>query len=114
MARKAMPVSYDGLTLGRQEPEVPPPSTTPTPEPVATVGARAGELLKDVAQQYVLYLHPAAHKTIARYALEQSSYRNKVRPHDIIITAIEEYFERNGLPGPIRAKEPVNRRKAQP
>jgi hypothetical protein len=107
MARKSAPISYDTLILGRQDvltDEVAAgpaseqtPRTAPSPSPV-------GELLRNVAQQYVVYMHPAAHKTIARYALEQSSHRNKVRPHDIIITAIEEYFERHGLPGPVRAK----------
>ena len=43
-------------------------------------------------------------RTFARYALEQSSHRNKVRPLDIIIEAIEDYFQRHGLQGPVRAK----------
>jgi hypothetical protein len=104
MARKITPVSYDALTIGRKgaepEAEAPPVSVDVSPPQAPP----AGELLKDIAQQYVIYLHPAAHKTIARYALEQSSFKAKVRPHDIIMTAIEEYFERNGLPGPVRAK----------
>jgi hypothetical protein len=105
MARKITPVSYDALTIGRKDPEPEVEAVSPDvagfPSPPAPV---AGELLKDIAQQYVIYLHPAAHKTIARYALEQSSFRSKVRPHDLIIQAIEEFFERNGLPGPVRAK----------
>src|SRR5690242_17747224 len=118
MARKAT-VSYDNLILGSQDTS--PPEAPDQPEPVqeipppaavsrrpAPVRAQAqqptGELLRDVAQQFVVYLHPAAHKTIARYALEQSSHRNKVRPHDIIIEAIEDYFQRHGLQGPVRAK----------
>lgn len=109
MARRSAPLSYDALILGRQDgptveiPSNPTSEPAPVPTPV-TPQAPAGELLRDIAQQYVVYLSPAAHKTIARYALEQSSHRNKVRPHDIIITAIEEYFERHGLPGPVRAK----------
>jgi len=100
MARKA-PVSYDNLILGSQE-AILEPSTKPEPE----IGRQepASELLRDIAQQYVVYLHPAAHKTIARYALEQSGHRSKIRPHDIIINAIEDFFEKHGLQGPVRAK----------
>ena len=102
MARKA-PVSYDDLILGSQEAGVEPSAKL---EPVPEMRQRepTSELLRDIAQQYVIYLHPAAHKTIARYALEQSGHRNKVRPHDIIINAIEDFFEKHGLQGPVRAK----------
>ena len=106
MARKS-PVSYDNLILGSQEASAE-PSTKPEPREMGRQGP-ASELLRDVAQQYVVYLHPAAHKTIARYALEQSGHRNKVRPHDIIISAIEDFFEKHGLQGPVRAK-PVARK----
>ena len=100
MARKA-PASYDDLILGSQQASLE-PSTKPEPE----TGRQepASELLRDIAQQYVIYLHPAAHKTIARYALEQSGHRSKIRPHDIIISAIEDFFEKHGLQGPVRAK----------
>ena len=102
MARKA-PVSYDNLILGSQEAGTEPPAKL---EPAPETGRQepTSELLRDIAQQYVVYLHPAAHKTIARYALEQSGHRNKVRPHDIIISAIEDFFEKHGLQGPVRAK----------
>ncbi len=102
MARKA-PLSYDDVILGSQE-VVPEPPTQPKPQPEAQRQEPPSELLRDVAQQYVVYLHPAAHKTIARYALEQSGHRNKVRPHDIVINALEDFFEKHGLQGPIRAK----------
>jgi hypothetical protein len=98
MARKA-PVSYDNLILGSQE-----ANAEPSAKPEMGRQEPASELLRDIAQQYVVYLHPAAHKTIARYALEQSGHRNKVRPHDIIISAIEDFFEKHGLQGPVRAK----------
>ncbi len=98
MARKA-PVSYDNLILGSQEAIL-----EPSTQPEIRRQEPASELLRDIAQQYVVYLHPAAHKTIARYALEQSGHRSKIRPHDIIISAIEDFFEKHGLQGPVRAK----------
>ncbi len=107
MARKA-PISYDKLILGSQDASAEPSAK---PEPASEMGRQepASELLRDIAQQYVVYLHPAAHKTIARYALEQSGHRNKVRPHDIIISAIEDFFEKHGLQGPVRAKPAARR-----
>ena len=107
MARKA-PISYDDVILGSQE-VVPAPSTQAKAHPETQRQEPSSELLRDVAQQYVVYLHPAAHKTIARYALEQSGHRNKVRPHDIIINALEDFFEKHGLPGPVRAKPSLKR-----
>lgn len=107
MARKA-PISYDDVILGSQE-VVPAPSMQPKARPETQRPESSSELLRDVAQQYVVYLHPAAHKTIARYALEQSGHRNKVRPHDIIINALEDFFEKHGLPGPVRAKPSLKR-----
>lgn len=107
MARKA-PISYDNLILGSQEAS-PASTTKPELKPEIERHEPTSELLRDIAQQYVLYLHPAAHKTIARYALEQSGHRNKIRPHDIIINAIEDFFEKHGLQGPVRAK-PVARK----
>jgi len=105
MARKA-PASYDNLILGSQEAN---PASSTKPELEIGRQEPTSELLRDIAQQYVIYLHPAAHKTIARYALEQSGHRNKIRPHDIIINAIEDFFEKHGLQGPVRAK-PVARK----
>jgi hypothetical protein len=54
----------------------------------------------------MLYIHPSAAKTLQRYAVEQSGHRAKVKVHDLAIEALEEWFQRHGLPGPVRAKEP--------
>jgi hypothetical protein len=64
------------------------------------------DLLRDVAARLMIYVHPGAAKTLKRYALEQSGHKATVKVHDLVLTALEEYFERNGLPGPVRAKEP--------
>ena len=67
---------------------------------------QGGDLLRDVAARTTLYMHPAAAKTLARYAVEQSGHRSKVKPHDLIISALEDWFQKHGLPGPVRALEP--------
>ena len=36
-----------------------------------------------------------AAKTLARYAVEQSGHRSKVKPHDLIISALEDWFQPN-------------------
>ena len=63
-----------------------------------------GDLLRDVAARLMLYIHPSAAKTLQRYAVEQSGHRAKVKVHDLVIEALEEWFQQHGLPGPVRAK----------
>jgi hypothetical protein len=53
----------------------------------------------------MVYVNPEAAKTIAEFALARSSFRHKVKAHDIWLTAMEEFFERNGLRGPVRVPE---------
>ena len=76
------------------------------PEPERHEEGQGGDLLRDVAARTTLYMHPAAAKTLARYAVEQSGHRSKVKPHDLIISALEDWFQKHGLPGPVRALEP--------
>ena len=64
------------------------------------------ELLLAVGESRVCAGEFAAAKTLARYAVEQSSHRSKVKPHDLIISALEDWFQKHGLPGPVRALEP--------
>jgi hypothetical protein len=78
-------------------------------EPAPPESAEDGDLLRDVAARLMLYIHPSAAKTLQRYAVEQSGHRAKVKVHDLAIEALEEWFQRHGLPGPVRAKEPVPR-----
>jgi hypothetical protein len=65
------------------------------------------DLLRDVAARLMVYIHPAAAKTLKRYAVEQSGHKAYIKVHDIVIEALSEWMERRGLPGPVRAKEPV-------
>jgi hypothetical protein len=79
------------------------------PEPEVDAEAEVADesdLLRDVAARLMIYVHPAAAKTLKRYALEQSAHKATVRVHDLVIEALEIFFEKNGLPGPVRAKEP--------
>ena len=69
------------------------------PEP-----AQAGRL-RERAQAYMVYVNPEAAKTIAEFALARSSFRHKVKAHDVWLQAMEEFFERNGLRGPVRVPE---------
>ena len=64
------------------------------------------DLLRDVAQQVVVYLNPDFHRAITRYALERSAFRAKVKTHDLIVEALETWAASHGINLPVRAKEP--------
>jgi hypothetical protein len=102
----AKPVSYKSLNIG-----APPLDPEPAPEPVAPsppsppIEAADGTRLRERAQAYMVYIDPEAAKTIAAYALAKSSFKNKIKAHDIWLQAMEEFFERNGLRGPVRVQE---------
>jgi hypothetical protein len=93
----AKPISYKRLDIGApvEEREV-------GPRPPESV---EGNRLRERAQAYMVYVDPEAAKTIAQYALTKSSFRHKVKAHDIWLQAMEEFFERNGLRGPVRVRE---------
>ena len=65
---------------------------------------KESQLLRDVAAHIMVYIHPDAAKALATYALAQSGHRNKVRVHDLIIEALEDWFRKHGLREPVRAK----------
>ncbi len=105
----AKPISYKRLDIGapseietRDEPE-------PKLAPAQTPEIPSTERLRERAQAYMVYVNPEAAKTIAEFAMARSSFRNKVKAHDIWLTAMEEFFERNGLRGPVRVPEKVRR-----
>ena len=92
-------IDYGNLTVAKPQPTAEPePEDLPPP-------ARDSELLRDVAQSILLYVHPAAHRQLLEESVRRSSFRNRVRVHDLIVEALEMYFEAKALPGPIRAKE---------
>lgn len=109
MARRAPP-TYDAMTLKSDVIPTPIADVTPTirSQPSAVGPPQA---LKEVSAQLMLYIHPDAAKSLQRYALEQSAPGKKVKVHDLLIEAVEEWFRRHGLRETVRAKEP--RRKAR-
>lgn len=102
MARRQLP-SYEAMTLTPQVTESPPvvvPPATYSQMPLEV----SSQTLKDVSAQLMLYLHPDAAKALQRYALEKSAPGRKVKVHDLLIEAVEDWFNRHGLREPVRAK----------
>src|SRR5438309_8425862 len=101
----AKPVSYRNLEIrGRNEIQPPEPVAPSKPAPPASRPEQQipeAARLRERAQAYMVYVNPEAAKTIAEFALARSSFRNKVKAHDVWLQAMEEFFERNGLRGPV-------------
>lgn len=70
--------------------------------PAETVPAR--KLMRDDAAPVTLYLHPQARKALKRYAME-----NDVKVHDLMLEAMEAWFESHGLSGPVRVQPTAGR-----
>ena len=102
MPRKP-PLSYEAMTLTPVI-EVPPPMAAPAPSPSSATPSAGGQTLKEVSAQLMLYLHPDAAKALQRYALDQSMPGRKVKVHDLLLEAVEDWFRRHGLREPVRAK----------
>lgn len=116
------PVSYGNavkLTPPPSEPvrEVPErltqrvePATRPEPPP-APQEALAGRRrpMESRSDPTVLYLHPDGKYELKRYALARGS---KVKVHDLIMEAVEEWAERHGVAAPFRV--PSERPRRQP
>jgi len=107
----AKPPSYRNLDIsgrdiaGREEVQQPQPiAPLPPPQTRQEPEGQNGRL-RERAQAYMVYVNPEAAKTIAEFALARSSFRNKVKAHDVWLQAMEEFFERNGLRGPVRVPE---------
>jgi hypothetical protein len=101
-------INYGNLTVIKDSVPENEQTSIETP-PLAEQGPvpKDGEYLKDIAQSILLYISPEAHKQLLLYSVEQSSHRNRVRVHDCIIEALENWFREKGLAGPVRAKERV-------
>ena len=102
MPRKPPP-SYEAMTL-RPATETPLSVAEPAPSPASAGPSAGGQTLKEVSAQLMLYLHPAAAKALQRYALDQSMPGRKVKVHDLLLEAVEDWFRRHGLREPVRAK----------
>jgi hypothetical protein len=83
------------------------------PEPERELPPDDGELLRNVAARFIVYVNPGFHKAVTQYAVSQSSFRNKVKPHDIMIGILEDWARATGINVPVRAKEPVEPKRRQ-
>jgi hypothetical protein len=95
MARKA--ATYEHLSVVDQAPE-PEPEDLPAP-------ARDVELLKDISAQVVLYMSAECHKALMRFSVEKSVLHGRVKVHDLLCEALQEWVDRKGLNVTVRAKE---------
>ena len=89
----------------RVEPPMPPESPA-APQEVFAGRRRPMESKSDPT---VLYLHPDGKYELKRYALARGS---KVKVHDLIMEAVEEWAERHGIVAPFRV--PSERPRRQP
>jgi len=83
------------------------PATRPTslaPEEVSVGRRRPMESRSDPT---VLYLHPDGKYELKRYALARGP---KVKVHDLIMEAMEEWAERHGIAAPFRVPSDRSRR----
>src|SRR3712207_272761 len=102
------PVAY-----GSQVKLAPPPAETPSPgttpngplsEPSPSARRRPMESRADPT---ILYLHPDGKYELKRYALARGP---KVKVHDLLLEAVEEWAERHGITAPFRVPSAKPRR----
>src|SRR5919199_782555 len=109
------PVSY-GNTVKLTPPSAEPPSVEATPPPapsaVPTAEVAAGQNarrrpMESRADPTILYLHPDGKYELKRYALARGP---KVKVHDLLLEAVEEWAERHGITAPMRVPSERPRR----
>jgi hypothetical protein len=107
------PISY-GNTVKLAPPaaeaaavETPPtaPAVAP-PSPPAGQGTRRRPM-ESKADPTILYLHPDGKYELKRYALARGP---KVKVHDLLLEALEEWAERHGITAPMRVPSERPRR----
>ena len=81
----------------------PPPAAAPpvrrAVEDAAAAPAARRRPMESKADPTILYLHPDGKMSLKRYALGRGM---KVRVHDLLMEAVEEWAERRGVQGPFR------------
>ena len=96
MAKPPPPTSY-GSTLKLRAPE---PESPLLPQPVQPEELLARRRpMESKSDPTVLYLHPDGKYELKRFALARGP---KVKVHDLLMEAIEEWAQRQGLNGPFR------------
>lgn len=101
MPRKPV-LSYDNLAIAEEDPPRPLEDRQVKPAPERSAES---ELLRDVAHQTMMYLHADGVRALDEYALSESTLHHKVKRHDLILTAIEEWATKRGIKAQFRAKE---------
>src|SRR3954467_10728295 len=99
------PTSYGTQVKLRAREEDQPPLEPPAevqPEPVAR--RRPMETKSDPT---IVYLHPDGKYEIKRYALARGP---KVKVHDLLLEAVEEWAQRHGIVAPFRVPSARQRR----
>jgi hypothetical protein len=106
--RKGTP-DYSGLLLTGAAPAAPPAAAPPSaPAGAATVGADQPDApsrparkprMMDVAQSVPVYLHPDGHRALKVYCAMEG-----VKPHDVMIEALEREFARRGIRAPVSVR----------
>ena len=90
------PASY-GAQVKLKELEAAIAAPEPTLPSVERFGRRRPMEMK--SDPTIIYLHPDGKYELKRYALARGA---KVKVHDLLIEAIEEWAERHGISGPFR------------
>jgi|ERR1700680_4225219 hypothetical protein len=112
MARKPTPpISYgDDVALpgvGTPEPQARPPTPPEAlPEAVTEQGSGRRPIL-DKSAPTLVYVHPSGKHQLRQYAVAQGL---KVKVHDLLLEALEEWGEKRGLVGPWRVPPSKPRR----
>lgn len=92
-----LPMSY-GAQVKLKEPE-PAAATSPETSPAVAEPAGRRRPMETKSDPTIVYLHPDGKYEIKRYALARGP---KVKVHDLLMEAIEEWAERHGISGPFR------------
>ena len=108
------PVSYDNSVKLTPLASKPPPvestaavsSTAPAEASAAEQGTRRRPM-ESKSDPTVLYLHPDGKYELKRYALARGP---KVKVHDLLLEAVEEWAERHGITAPMRVPSERPRR----
>jgi hypothetical protein len=109
------PVSYgNAVKLTRPadaplpEATAPAPADPPRAAPPVTEGQGARRRpMESKADPTILYLHPDGKYELKRYALARGP---KVKVHDLLLEALEEWAERHGITAPMRVPSERPRR----
>jgi hypothetical protein len=98
------PTSY-GTQVKLKAPE----TLAPEPEAASQQAEPEGRRrpMETKSDPTIVYLHPDGKYELKRYALARGA---KVKVHDLLIEAIEEWAERHGITGPFRVPSERPRR----